>query len=405
MDRLNRLATRMVPILMGMAYLGCDGLMTGKPVAGNDFESPLDNMSRELNAVFLLGDENFEKVFTPADGLGPIFNNTSCAGCHPGDGRGTPELSFFRFSRSDDLALDIGGPQHQDKSLPGVPRERVPEGVERSFRLPPPVFGVGLIEAIPVETILANADPEDADGDGISGRPNWVEAPGFVPSHHVGGGPGLQLGRFSRKAQVSSLLEQVAAAYQQDIGITSDFIPEENAHPQAAGGIALGDGVPDPEIPAHIVLETTAYVRLLTPPKRGRSTAEVERGSALFSQLGCVSCHVPSLRTGDSSIPQLSQVEAELYSDLLLHDMGEALADGRGDGDATGREWRTAPLWGTRLVAEFLAGEEFYLHDGRATTLDDAIRFHGGEAQKTRDDYLLLEANEQQALITFLKSL
>lgn len=405
MDRLGGIAARTLPLIMGLVYLGCDGLMTEKPVGGNDFESPLQDMSRELNAVFLLGDENFEKVFTPATGLGPIFNNTSCAGCHPGDGRGTPELSFFRFSRSGDLALDIGGPQHQDKSLPGVPIEQVPEGVERSFRLPPPVFGVGLIEAIPAEVILANADPEDADGDGISGRPNWVDPPDFVPDHHIGGGPGLQLGRFSRKAQVSSLIEQVAAAYQQDIGITSDFIPEENAHPQQAGGIALGDGVPDPEIPAHIVLETTAYVRLLTPPARGRVTAEVERGHVLFAQIGCVSCHVPTLRTGESPIPQLSNVDAHLYSDLLLHDMGEALADGRSDGDATGREWRTAPLWGTRLVANFLAGEEYYLHDGRATTLRDAIIFHGGEAERAREAYRELREEEQQALVAFLKSL
>ncbi|MFT5373271.1 MAG: CxxC motif-containing protein (DUF1111 family) [Candidatus Latescibacterota bacterium] len=405
MDRLYVLTARMLLFVVGLVCLGCDALMTEKSVAGNDFESPLEGMSRELNVVFLLGDENFEKVFTPAAGLGPIFNNTSCAGCHPGDGRGTPELSFFRFSRTDDLALDLGGPQHQDKSLPGVPVEQVPEGVSRSFRLPPPVFGVGLIEAIPVEVILANADPEDADGDGISGRPNWVEPPSFVPSHHVGGGPGLQLGRFSRKGQVSSLIEQVSAAYQQDMGITSDFIPEENSHRQAAGGIALGDGVPDPEIAAHIVLETTAYVRLLTPPARGRMTAEVERGGELFTRVGCASCHVPTLRTGASPIPQLNHVDADLYSDLLLHDMGVELADGRSDGDATGTEWRTAPLWGTRLVGEFLGGEEFYLHDGRATTLHGAIIQHGGEAQAARDAYLGLSAADQQMLVSFLKSL
>jgi CxxC motif-containing protein (DUF1111 family) len=405
MDRLRWLAARTLPLVVGLMYFGCDTLMTEQPVAGDDFESPFDGMSRDLNAVFLLGDENFEKVFTASEGLGPIFNNTSCASCHPGDGRGTPELGFFRFSRVDDLALDIGGPQHQDKALPGLSLEEVPEAVNRSFRLPPPVFGVGLIEAIDEDTILAHADPEDADGDGISGRPNWVTPPSFVPAHNVGGGEGLQLGRFSRKAQVSSLIEQVAAAYQQDMGITSDFIPEENSHPQVGGGIALGDGVPDPEIPANIVLETTAYVRLLTPPARGKITEEVARGEVLFTQISCANCHVPTMRTGDSPIAQLSQVDAHLYSDLLLHDMGPALADFRTDGDATGQEWRTEPLWGTRLVAAFLGGEEFYLHDGRATTLEAAIGFHGGEAEASRDAYRGLSAGEQQALIAFLKSL
>ncbi len=405
MDRLRWLAARILPLVVGLMYLGCDTLMTEQPVAGDDFVSPFDGMSRDLNAVFLRGDENFEKAFTASEGLGPIFNNISCVACHPGDGRGTPELGFFRFSRVADLALDIGGPQHQDKALPGLPLEEVPEAVQRSFRLPPPVFGVGLIEAIDEETILAHADPQDADGDGISGRPNWVMAPSFVPAHHVGGGEGLQLGRFSRKAQVSSLIEQVAAAYQQDIGITSDFIPEENSNPQVGGGIALGDGVADPEIPAHIVLETTAYVRLLVPPARGKITAEVARGEVLFAQINCASCHVPTMRTGDSPIAQLAQVDAHLYSDLLLHDMGPALADGRSDGDATGQEWRTAPLWGTRLVADFLGGEEFYLHDGRATTLEAAIEFHGGEAEVSRDAYRALNAGEQQALLAFLRSL
>ena len=302
------------------------------------------------------------------------------------------------------MLSDQGGPQHQDKSIPGVPLEEVPAGVDKSFRLPPRVFGTGLIEAIPVETILAGEDPEDRDGDGISGRANWVTAPDFVPESHVGGGPGLHLGRFSRKAQVSSLVQQVSAAYQQDIGITSDFLPEENPHPQA-GSVALGDQVPDPEIPAATVLQTVMYVRLLSPSDQGERTGSVAQGEVVFAQLQCASCHVPAMKTGLHWIPQLSQQEARLYSDLLLHDMGPGLADDRPDGDATGSEWRTAPLWGTRLVAESLGGKAFFLHDGRATTLDQAIRAHGGEAQASRDAYVGLGSAEQQALLAFLGSL
>jgi CxxC motif-containing protein (DUF1111 family) len=147
------------------------------------------------------------------------------------------------------------------------------------------------------------------------------------------------------------------------------------------------------------------YVRLLSPPARGKITAQVEQGEALFESLQCAVCHVPSMTTGVNEIAQLSQVEAALYSDLLVHDMGPELADGRPDGDASGSEWRTAPLWGTRLVGDFLNGEEFYLHDGRAGTLDEAIILHGGEAENAKTGYEGLATAEQEALIAFLKSL
>jgi CxxC motif-containing protein (DUF1111 family) len=379
--------------------------MTETPTVGDDFTTPFDGISGDLNTVFAVGDEAFERVFTVSEGLGPLFNNSGCEACHPGDGRGSPDLGFFRISTDVDLALAQGGPQIQDKAIPGFSPEVVPNGVLTTFRLPPPVFGVGLIEAIDEETILVHADPDDADGDGISGRPNWFETPDFIPATHVGGGGGVQLGRFSRKAQVASLLNQVAAAYQQDMGITSDFIPEENLHRQSVGSVALGDNVPDPEISASTVLTTTMYVRLLSPPVRGKITSQVEQGEALFESLQCAVCHVPSMITGVNEIAQLSQVEAALYSDLLLHDMGPELADGRPDGDASGSEWRTAPLWGTRLVGDFLNGEEFYLHDGRAGTLDEAIILHGGEAENAKTAYERLAAAEQEALIAFLKSL
>ena len=394
-----------VVIAACVVWTACGTIMSDAPTAGESFEEPFAGMGHDLNNVFAVGDENFERAFTVADGLGPIFNNVGCEGCHPGDGRGTPDLGFFRFSREDDLVRGEGGPQLQDKSIPGIPAEVMPAGASRSFRMPPPVFGVGLIEAIPVETILANEDPEDTDSDGISGRANWVQAADFVPKSHVGGGMGPQLGRFSRKSQVSSLLQQVAEAYHQDMGITNDFLPEENTHPQIDATMPLGDQVADPEIPASTVLQTVMYVRLLAPPKRGKINAAVQRGESLFARIGCATCHVPSMRTGANQIEQLSNVEAHLYSDLLLHDMGPGLADNRPDGDADGQEWRTTPLWGLRLAPDFLGGKAFYMHDGRTSVIDEAILMHGGEAEGSRDRFAALSATEKEAVIAFLRSL
>ncbi|MEE2658493.1 MAG: di-heme oxidoredictase family protein [Candidatus Latescibacterota bacterium] len=404
MHNISSIGLYSVAAITMVGLWGCDTLMTEKPTAGDDFESPFDGLSPDLNAVFLLGDENFEHAFTPEEGLGPIFNNNACVGCHPGDGRGTPELGFFRFSRDGDLLPKEGGHQHQDKALAAVPVETIPAGVERSFRLPPPVFGVGLLESIPVDTVLAYADENDTDGDGISGRPNWVTPPFWVPESEPGGGAGPQLGRFSRKAQISTLVQQVAEAYHQDMGITSDFLPEENPHPQA-GSVAMGDLAADPEIPAGIVFQTVMYIRLLQPPDRGDITDEVRRGEQHFVNIGCASCHVPLMHTGPQAIPALDRQPVALYSDLLLHDMGPGLADNRPDGQASGTEWKTPPLWGTRIVGDFLNGEQFYLHDGRANNLHDAIIVHGGEAQSSRDGYYGLSESDQQAVVAFLESL
>lgn len=363
----------------------------------DNFTTPFGMLSYDLNATFIRGEEAFQKAFLVEEGLGPIFNNMSCVGCHPGNGRGTPDLALIRFSRGHDLMTDMGGPQFQDKTIPNVPYEVLPTGVDKSTRLPPPVFGLGLIENIPVETILSYADEFDADGDGISGRPHWVIPPDFVPTTEIGGGPGEQLGRFGRKAAVTSLVQQTATAFQQDMGITNGFLEQEPSD--------TGDTVPDPEVDSATVIDIVVFMRLLSPPSRGEITQEVERGEKLFSKIQCAACHVPTMQTGPSPIPALDRVDANIYSDLLLHDMGEELADNRPDGSATGREWRTAPLWGTRLVAEFLGGTPFYLHDGRATTLEGAIRAHGGEAQNAKAAFFNLSETEQKAVIAFLESL
>ncbi|MDX1578005.1 MAG: di-heme oxidoredictase family protein [Gemmatimonadota bacterium] len=397
---------RLLPILLAIAAtaLGCDRLLTEPQDAGDLLDGPLAGLGPEELSSFIAGDERFGAVFTISTGLGPIFNDVACASCHSGDGRGRPENAFTRISRGLDPARDVGGPQIQDRAIPGALPESTPVGVDVSVRLPPPVFGVGLIEAIPADDILAHADESDADGDGISGRPNFVAAPDFVPANEPGGGGGLQLGRFSRKAQVSSLLQQVVEAYHQDIGITTDFLPVENVNPQASGALAGADAVADPELPAAAVLQTLAYIRMLAPPAPGADTESRRRGGEVFSSIGCASCHVPRFTAGSSPIPSIEGREVVLYSDLLLHDMGDELADDRPDGQATGREWRTAPLWGLRVMRDFLNGDAFLLHDGRARSVEEAILAHGGEAATVRDAFVALPEPDRAALLDFVES-
>lgn len=391
-------------IVLAVVASGCAELFTEAANPRDAFDSPLPGLPRDLLETFLEGDANFGVVFTEEAGLGPIFVRASCSHCHIADGRGTPDEMVTRFSLGTDLLLAYGGDQLQPRSIPGVAGETIPEGVDVSRRLPPPVFGVGLIEAIPEATILANADPDDFDVNGISGRAAWRAPAEYVPANEVGGGAGLQLGRFGWKANFTSLVETVGHAYHQDMGLSSDFVPFEEPNPQS-GGIAVGDFVADPELTSAHLQRTITYVRLLARPGRGETNAVVDEGEALFSSIGCAACHVPSMTTGANAIDALSNVEVTLYSDLLLHDMGPALADGRIDGPASGSEWRTRPLWGLRLVREFLDGDAFYLHDGRASTLTGAIVAHGGEAETARNTFLALDEDSQEAVLAFLESL
>lgn len=395
------LARGVTPFLIYLLFVGCGKLLTTAPDDTTD--APMDNPP-SIMAAFARGDEQFARIFTISDGLGPIFNQPSCETCHPGDGRGTPATALTRFSINGDLVPTLGGPQLQDRSIPGVDPETIPPGAETSVRMPPPVFARGLMEFIPDETIIALADPEDADGDGISGRVNWVKPPDFVPPYMNGSGPGMAVGRFGLKANVASLLHQIVAAYHDDIGITTDYIPEESLHPRVAD-LSLNDIAPDPEVPAAEVLDVLMYIRTLAVPKRGDITPQVQRGDMLFNQIGCASCHVPVLKTGPSKIPSLNFVDAPLYTDMLLHDMGPGLADNRADWTANGREWRTPPLVGLRLAANNLGGTVHYLHDGRTTNLSEAILTHGGEAQASRERFAGLSAEDKEALLAFLLSL
>jgi len=389
--------------VVALCVLGCSKLLTTKPTPGERFDQPLDGLSNGELGDFQDGHTQFRKAFTIDEGLGPIFNNVSCASCHSGDGRGVPENTLLRFSRGTDLDYAEGGPQLQDKAVPGAIPERLPPGVDVSYRLPPPVFGVGLIEAIPDSAIAAGEDPSDVNADGISGRVNWVTPPAYLPADDPGGGTGPRAGRFGRKASVSSLVQQVTEAYHQDMGITSPFRPTENVNPLAPAA-AGADRAADPEVSDAKIHDIAQYMRMLAPPSPGAMTAARERGQTLFSAAGCAKCHTPVMHTGPHEIEALANRDVTLYSDLLIHDLGDALADNRPDGSADGHEWRTAPLWGLRIAREFLGGRLLLLHDGRAHSVDEAVRLHGGEAAAARDAYLVMRTDDKAALVDFVES-
>lgn len=403
MERRSPLTTAVLAaVFLGAA--ACGELFTEAPDDGDILDGPLPGLTPEERAAFLRGDEAFGRAFSIAEGLGPIFNNVSCASCHSGDGRGRPENALARFGEPPDMAYEVGGPQLQDRAIPGAVAESLPDGFPVSMRLPPPVFGVGLIEAIEDEEILSRHDPLDLDGDGISGRAHLLEPPGWVPARERGGGAGPVVGRFSRKAQVGSLLEQVVGAYHQDMGITSDYLPQENLNPLAGADTRAADRADDPEVPEAELRAVLDYIRFLAPPSPAEAVGELARGQELFEEVGCAGCHTPVLRTGPHEVGALAYQEVRLYSDLLLHDLGEELSDGRRDGDAEGGEWRTAPLWGLRVMRDFLNGDAFLLHDGRARSVEEAVLLHGGEALGVRRSFEALSAGDRAALLRFVET-
>ena len=396
--------TLLVASLLLCGSTACSDLATEAPPSGDVFDAALPGLTPDELAAFVRGDGEFARRFAPSSGLGPIFNNVSCASCHSGDGRGRLSNALQRIGSSDDdLLRAVGGPQIQDKAIPGAEAERVPAGAAVSLRLPPPVFGVGLIDAIPDATILALADADDRDADGISGRPNWVTPADYAPNAPTNAS-GQRIGRFGRKAQTASLLEQTVEAYHQDMGITSDFQPRENHNPLSSVPIDAADRVVDPEVPPATVLALVHYLRTLAPPSPGAETDQRREGRALFASTGCAGCHVQTLVTGPSVIAALANQPVELYSDLLLHDMGDLLADNRPDGSASGREWRTTPLWGLRLMRQFLDGQALLMHDGRARSVEEAILLHGGEAARARTMFGALSPAQRRALVDFVES-
>ena len=415
----------------------------------NAFASPLPKQSHADRRAFVVGNSFFNRnwVTAPAstsgrDGLGPTFNAMSCSSCHLKDGRGQPPTRSSVPELGLLLRLSVDGPdgsqqpvpryggQLQDRAINGVPAEGslritytprrgryadgtpyelaaphyaiadraygpLPSDVRMSPRVAPSVFGVGLLEAVPERAIVARADPGDADGDSISGRVNRVG------SERSGG---MALGRFGWKANVPTVEQQNAGAFNGDIGITSPIFPAENCSGGQKACRAAVDGG-EPEIDQRKLDRVTRYVRTLAVPARRRvGERDTSAGERTFSAIGCSACHLPELRTGSSDIPALADQDIRPYTDLLLHDLGPALADGRPDGLASGSEWRTAPLWGIGLVKTVNKHTRF-LHDGRARNVEEAILWHGGEARAALDRFRKLPRREREQLIAFLESL
>ncbi|HWU90685.1 MAG TPA: di-heme oxidoredictase family protein [Kofleriaceae bacterium] len=363
--------------------------------------------------------------------LGPLFNHDACLACHAGNGRGLSQIgpSAFGSQALIRVSLDNGEPsvpggpvpvpgfgtQLQDHAIGRLPEIRaslawvdtelrygdgeiamlraprvtvtLPDGspipvpgVKMSYRQAPALIGLGLLEAVPEEELRALADPDDADGDGISGRLNevWDTAAGA-----------MRAGRFGHKASVATLREQTAAAFANDIGITNLMFPEPD------GMRDLSDGQ---------LADSAFFISTIAVPRAAPRSPEAWRGRDLFDRFGCAGCHTPTLVTGDHEVPQLAGQTIHPYTDLLLHDVGDLLTDARQDFLAEGVEWRTPPLWGLGL-AQVVNPEATFLHDGRARTIAEAVLWHGGEAAAAREAFRLAVRQDRDALIAFLETL
>lgn len=381
--------------------VGCEQFEPAPPNEADLLDGPVEGLSESENIRFLRGDIAFnDEVFTPEFGLGPLFVANSCGGCHPGDGKGHPFTTLTRFGQIDDTGNqyhDSGGPQLQNRAIPGFKPEQLPPGVGFSKLTPPAITGLGFIDAVSDEDILAWADPDDSNGDGISGVPNWVSVKDylFVRSGTVELN-GKYIGRFGKKGAVYDLHQQTAQAYNEDIGISSTYEPFDTHT-----GLAI-----DPEIRDQTILDVVFYLKTLKDPiPRSTTHNEVIAGKGLFNEIGCANCHRPEMRTGSSPVSALSNKTFSPYTDLLLHDMGPGLDDGYTEGSAKTSEWKTPALWGLGLSKFSQGGGYFLLHDGRARSIEEAIVLHGGESQGTIERYTSLSDTEKRNLILFLESL
>lgn len=411
---------RVIYLVVLLAALGCgEKTLAPAPDKSTVLDGPIDGLTSAQLSAHFAGDEEFGRVFNPATGLGPTFVSASCESCHGGDGKGHPAFNLTRFGRmvggTFDHMPDDGGPQLQHRAIMDYLAEQLPNGVTGvAVFTPPAVTGLGFLEAVDDTTILALADENDADNDGISGRVQLVDSTTLTESAialssdaplrartTIGG---KYIGRFGKKAGAVNLLHQTVQAYVEDMGITSDLRLSELYNPVSVGG--EGDNVADPEVPMNTVRNVVFYLRTLrSPPRRNQNDAQVLQGQALFGQVKCSSCHVPTMRTGLSGITGLNNVEFHPYTDLLLHDMGPDLDDGYTEGRATTREWRTTPLWGAGLAHKSQGRASFYLHDGRARTIREAIQFHGGEGAGSRAAFNGLTPQQQELLIKYVESL
>lgn len=387
--------------LIALAISSCEKTMPSAPVENQLLDGPVEGLTAEQQQQFLKGDIAFnDDVFTVSTGLGPLFNANSCGSCHAGDGKGHPFISFKRFGQVDSSGnhyLHLGGPQLQNKAIPGYQPEALPPGVSFTTLLAPAVTGLGFLDAVSDADIIAMADPTDENGDGISGIPNWISIPDYVilrPNSISNNNK--YIARFGKKAAVYDLLGQTAGAYNQDMGITSIFEPTDTYSGQEL----------DPEVATQTIHDVVFYLKTLKAPlRRNESDPEVLAGEEIFTELNCSGCHRPVLKTGESPIEALSNKTFHPYTDLLLHDMGPGLDDGYTEGAAKTYEWRTAPLWGLGLSTNSQGGSYFLMHDGRAKSIEEAILMHGGEAFESMTNYNQLPEAEKQLLIQFLESL
>ncbi|WP_425305424.1 di-heme oxidoredictase family protein [Chthonobacter albigriseus] len=426
------------------------GAATTRTVPTEDaFTQPSANLPDERRQTFILGHALFRKTWVSSpsstqasDGLGPLFNARSCEQCHVRDGRsrapgehGGPGF-VLRLSIPDGEGGTTFEPtygwQLQDRAVPGLPAEgrvtatpvvstttRAGEAATRlekrdytiteesagalhpetqiSPRVASPMIGLGLLEAIHPGDILANADPDDRDGDGISGRPNIVEG---------------RLGRFGWKAAEPDVPTQVAAAFSADLGLSTPLRPDPagDCTPAQAACRSMPDGVQarlgSDEVPQDVLELVSFYARnVAVPVRRTVKDRTVLAGKQVFYEAGCQKCHTPKYVTRrDAQSPDHSFQLIWPYTDLLLHDMGDGLADNRPEGAANGREWRTPPLWGIGLTHR-VEPDAGFLHDGRAKTLLEAVLWHGGEAEAARNHVASLDPDSRNALIAFLNSL
>ncbi|MCK5441333.1 MAG: thiol oxidoreductase [Maribacter sp.] len=381
--------------------VACDKFEPMGPEESELLDGPIEGLSNSESKQFLDGDIAFnDDVFTSQNGLGPTFVATSCGSCHAGDGKGHPFTTLTRFGQSapgTNMFLKQGGPQQQNRALPGFEPEQIPEGATFSKLTPPANTGLGFLELVSDADLLDIADPNDTDGDGISGIPNWIEPPLYIiPTVNAIVQNGKYIHRFGKKAAAYNLMHQTVNAYNQDIGITSVFAPID-----VFSGLEV-----EPEVDINTINDVVFYLQTLKAPiPRNQNDAEVIQGKNIFNQINCTGCHRPSLKTGYSSIAVLSNMQFNPYTDLLLHDMGSGLDDGYTEGNAETYEWRTPPLWGLGLSPNSQGGEYFLLHDGRAKSIEEAILLHGGEASRSKTQYDNLEQADQSALLKFLESL
>jgi CxxC motif-containing protein (DUF1111 family) len=438
------------------------GSETVRKTDQNAFSLPSANLPPSRRVDFSVGNSFFRNPWviapsttTARDGLGPLFNTNACQNCHIKDGRGhppTPDAQnavsmLVRLSIPDTPAYakvieqlgvvpePVYGGQFQDMSVPGVVPEgkvrvdytpvpiRFKDGTEVELRKPtlqitqlgygpmhpdtrfsarvaPPMIGLGLLEAIPDEAILANAEAQAKDKNGIAGRPNrvWDDAQQKTV-----------LGRFGWKAGQPNLNQQNVHAFSGDMGLTTSLRPVDDCtNAQTACKQAPnGNGAEgEPEVSDNILRLVLFYSRnLAVPARRDVSAPEVLAGKTLFFQAGCQSCHTPKYTTAaNAAEPELANQVIRPYSDLLLHDMGDGLADHRSEFQASGRDWRTPPLWGIGLT-QAVSGHTQFLHDGRARNLLEAVLWHGGEAAAAQQQVLSFNAEQRAALLAFLNSL